>query len=135
MENRDKSKPIKTFKDLVVYQNLYKAMVMVHRQILSNLPVNEKYDLVSQMSRASKAAPALLAEGFAKRYHKKYWQKYLTDTIGECNEMVHHLSVCSDLYQNHVDLEICQELIGVYDVACKQLTRLGQVWTNYHEKK
>ena len=96
VENR---KSIKTFRDLVIYQNLYQAMVSVHTIITPQLPKEEKIDLAPQMKRASKAAPALIAEGFAKRYQKRQWKKYLNDTIGECNEMIHHLSICIDIYQ------------------------------------
>lgn len=131
MENK---KPIKTFQDLEVYQNLYKAMLLVHRDILPKLPVSERFDLVDQMGRASKAGPALVAEGFAKRYQIRQWRKYLNDAIGESNEMIHHLTVCGDLYGDLVG-EICGEAIEIYDISCKQLTRLGQTWKNYHDKK
>src|SRR3989344_5987483 len=111
MENR---KSIKSFKDLIVYQNLYKAMIVVNIEIIPKLPKDEKFDLRDQMSRGSKAAPALIAEGFAKRYFKLQWRKYINDTIGECNEMIHHLSVCIDLYGSYVDVAKCKELIDTY---------------------
>jgi len=87
------------------------------------------------MNRASKGAPALIAEGFAKRYQVKQWRKYINDTIGECNEMIHHLSVCIDVYSRCVDVKLCEEVINIYNITCRQLTRLGQSWQNYHENK
>jgi four helix bundle protein len=134
METRNKQKSIKSFKDLTVYQNLYKAMIIVITNILPNLPREEKFDLADQMRRASKAGPALIAEGFAKRYQIRQWKKYLNDTIGECNEMIHHLSVCIDVYKKYVDVSLCNKVIDIYDISCKQLTKLGQAWRNYHEK-
>jgi len=86
------------------------------------------------MKRASKSAPALIAEGFAKRYQKRQWQKYINDTIGECNEMIHHLSTCIDVYGQYVDVILCKKVIDLYDLSCKQLTKLGQSWQDYHEK-
>lgn len=135
MQQDQNKKPIKSFRDLEVYQNLYKAMILVHKEITPKLPKEEKFDLGDQMNRASKGAPALIAEGFAKRYQKKQWQKYINDTIGECNEMIHHLSVCIDIYSQYVDVELCKDVIDIYDVTCKQLTKLGQSWQNYHENK
>lgn len=135
MENDSNRKTIKSFQDLVVYQNLYKAMVIVLTQIIPKLPQEEKFDLVDQMRRGSKAAPSLIAEGFAKRYQKRQWRKYINDTIGECNEMIHHLSVCCDIYRKYVDVRLCKEVITLYDVSCKQLTKLGQRWQNYHKDK
>lgn len=134
MENKKTNKTIKTFQDLVVYQNLYKAMKIVITEIIPKLPKEEKYDLAAQMRRGTKAGPALIAEGFAKRYQKRQWRKYINDTIGECNEMIHHLSVCIDVYFKYVDVNLCKEVIEIYDVTCKQLTKLGQSWQNYHDK-
>jgi four helix bundle protein len=125
--------PIRSFQDLVVYQNLYKAMLVVHKEIIPNLPPEEKDDLCSQMRRASKAPPALLAEGFAKRYKEKHWKKYLEDSQGEANEMIHHLSICIDLYPTFISTETCRQLIETYDIACKQLTNIIKKWKNYHE--
>lgn len=127
-------KTIKSFRDLNVYQNLYKAMVLVLTKILPKLPNEEKFDLKDQMRRACKAGPALIAEGFAKRYQKKNWQKYIDDTIGECNEMIHHLSVCIDVYSKYVDRKICEEIIDLYDHSSRQLTSLKKSWKNFHEK-
>lgn len=132
MEN-DKNKPIKSFRDLRVYQSLYQVMKIVLTKIIPFLPKEEKYDLVDQMRRACKAGPALIAEGFAKRYQKRNWQKYIDDTIGECNEMIHHLSICIDVYYKSVDTKLCQDLINIYDICCKQLTNLRKAWKNYHE--
>ena len=134
MENRNKYKPIKSFRDLIVYQNLYKAMILVHTKIVPSLPKEEKFDLVNQMKRASKSGPALIAEGFAKRYQKRQWQKYINDATGESNEMIHHLSVCVDVYSRYVDVILCKKVIDLYDMVCKQLTKLGQSWQDFHEK-
>ncbi len=132
MEN-GANKTIKSFHDLKIYQNLYKAMIIVLNDIIPKLPREERYDLVDEMRRACKAGPALIAEGFAKRYQKKNWQKYINDTMGECNEMVHHLSVCIDVYSKFIDKEICKKVIDIYDTSCKQLTCLGKSWQNFHK--
>ncbi|RJQ38426.1 four helix bundle protein [Candidatus Microgenomates bacterium] len=130
-----KRKPIKTFQDLEIYQNLYRAMITVLTKIIPSLPKEEKFDLVDQMRRCCKAGPALIAEGFAKRYQKKNWEKYINDTLGECNEMIHHLSICIDIYFNHIDTSKCKETISTYNICCRQLTNLKKVWKNYHEEK
>jgi len=135
MENRNHYKPIKTFQDLDVYQNLYRAMFIVLTKVIPKLPKEEKYDLAGQMRRACKAGPALIAEGFAKRYQKRAWQKYLNDTIGESNEMIHHLSVCINVYKKYVDVALCEKTIDLYDKICRQLTKLGQRWQNFHNKE
>ena len=135
MENRKSFKPIKTFQDLKVYQNLYRAMIIVHKKIIIHLPKEEQYDLTAQMRRASKAAPALLAEGFAKRYHQRQWQKYLHDAMGESNEMIHHLSTTIELYDYCVSPSLLKEVIDLYDKSCRQLTKLAKSWKDFHQIK
>lgn len=136
MENRYKNKkPIRSFRDLRAYQNLYKAQIKVLTEVVPRLPKEEKYDLSDQMRRACKAPCALLAEGFAKRYQKRNWKKYIDDAIGECNEMSNHLSVCIDVYYNYVDRKVCQDLIETYDFSCRQLYRLRESWRDFHENR
>lgn len=124
---------INSFRDLRVYQNLYQAMVIVLTKIVPDLPKEEKYDLADQMRRCCKASPALLAEGFAKRYQKINWQKYLNDTIGEANEMIHHLTVCLDIYSKYTDIEIVKKAINLYEYSCRQLSNLKKSWRNFHQ--
>jgi len=130
----EEKKSIKTFRDLIVYQNLYKAMVIVLTKIIPSLPKEEKYNLVDQMRRCCQAGPALIAEGFAKRYQKINWLRYINDAIGEANEMIHHLSVYIDIYSRYVDVNLCKEVINIYDITCKQLTNLKKSWINFHDK-
>jgi four helix bundle protein len=125
---------IKSFQDLKIYQNLYRAMILVLTKIIIFLPQEEKFDLVSQMRRACKTGPALIAEGFTKRYQKRNWRKYIDDAIGESNEMIHHLSICIDIYHQYVDIKLCKEIIDIYDYACRQSTNLKKTWQNFHEK-
>ncbi len=125
---------IQTYSDLIIYQNLYKAMKIVMLEIIVHLPKEERYDLVDQMRRGCKAPPALLAEGFAKRYQKRQWRKYLDDTMGECYEMINHLTVCIDIYPNYVNKDVCNKAINIYDISCKQITKLKQSWKDYHER-
>ena len=132
---KGQNETIKTFQDLRAYQNLYRAMLIVLTNIIPNLPREEKYDLVDQMRRACKAGPALIAEGFAKRYQKKSWQKYIDDTIGESNEMINHLSVCIDVYAKAIDKGLCGKAIDLYDIASRQLYKLRMSWRNFHENR
>ena len=117
-----------TFQDLDVYKRLYNCMLMSMKEIITKLPKEERFGLIDQIRRACKAPIAIIAEGYAKKNYKKDWNKYLNDAIGEANEMIAHLSCCRDLYPQHVDEKICEDLIKEYDIAGKQLYRLGESW-------
>jgi hypothetical protein len=54
---KEERKPIRSFYDLEVYQETYKACILVMTQILPRLPKEEQYDLVDQLRRSAKAIP------------------------------------------------------------------------------
>ncbi len=128
-------KVIKSFRDLEVYQRTYRSMLLVITKIVPFLPESEKFDLKDQLSRSAKAIPRLIAEGYAKRHQKAGFQKYLDDAMGECNETVVSLDQCRDLYGKALDRNLCQELIGDYDIAGRQLYKLTMAWTKFKTRK
>jgi four helix bundle protein len=128
-------KRITSFRDLEVYQNSYRAMLVVMKEIAPKLPDNERYDLRDQLSRACKAIPRLIAEGYAKRHQKAGFQKYIDDAMGECNEMVVSLSECRDIYPSYVNIKRCDELIDSYDKSGRQLYKLGNSWTKFKNER
>ncbi|HID93559.1 MAG TPA: four helix bundle protein [bacterium (Candidatus Stahlbacteria)] len=134
MKNSTK-RPIKSFHDLDVYQNTYKAMLTVFKYILPKLPKEEQYDLKDQLRRSVKAIPRLIAEGHSKRHQKKGFQKYLDDAMTESNETIVSLSQARDLYPHYVDAKLCDQLIDTYDKASRQLYNLSVAWTRFSKRK
>jgi len=128
-------KPIKSFQDLDVYQSSYKAMLSVFKHILPKLPKEEEYDLKDQLRRSAKAIPRLIAEGHSKRHQKKGFQKYLDDAMAESNETIVSLSQAKDVYFSYVDVNLCNELIDIYDKTSRQLYNLSLAWTKFSQRK
>ena len=120
---------IKSFKDLDVYNNSYKACILVMKEIIPRLPVSERFDLKDQLSRSCKAIPRLIAEGYAKKHQKAGFQKYLDDAMAECNETLVGLEQCKDIYNINTDLS--QELINLYDKTARQIFNLALAWDNF----
>lgn len=87
---------IRSFKDLEVYKEAYELAIIINKNV-SKLPLFERNDLGSQLRRASKSAPANIAEGWAKRRFEKEFKKHLDSAIGSCNEMEVHISLAKDL--------------------------------------
>jgi len=132
MENNQNRKPITSFRDLEVFQNTYKAMLIVMQKIILKLPNYEKYDLKDQLSRSCKAIPRLIAEGYAKRHQKAGFQKYLDDAMGECNETIVSLEQCRDIYK--IDKDLIDKLVDIYDKSGRQLYNLSTAWTNFKRR-
>jgi four helix bundle protein len=128
---QEREKSITSFRDLQVYQNSYSACIEVMTKIISSLPESEKFDLKKQLSSSVKAIPRLIAEGYAKRHQKYGFQKYLDDAMGECNETIVGMEMCRDIFGNHIDKKLCQELVNIYDVCGRQLYRLREAWSKF----
>ena len=122
-------KPIKSFRDLEVYQNSYRASVVIATKLLPKLPESEKFDLKDQLSRSTKAVPRLIAEGYAKKHQKFGFQKYIDDALAESNETIVGLEHIKDIYK--IEVELCNEMIDVYDKTSRQLYKLRQAWNNF----
>jgi four helix bundle protein len=125
------NKRITSFHDLEVYQNTYKACIEVMKRIIPQLPESEKYDLKNQLSRSCKAIPRFIAEGYAKRHQRMGFQKYLDDGMAECNETIVSLSQARDIYEDSVDIDLCNSLIDVYDKSGRQLYNLAMAWNKF----
>jgi len=126
-------KPIRSFRDLTVYQDTYRNSVIVATRILPKLPESEKFDLKDQLSRSSKAIPRLIAEGFAKKHQRAGFQKYLDDAMAECNETIVSIEQIKDIY--HVEVELCNELIQNYDKSVRQIFNLAEAWDKFKNRR
>jgi four helix bundle protein len=122
-------KPIKSFRDLDVYQESYASMLIIMKDIIHKLPDSEKFDLKDQLSRSCKAIPRLIAEGYAKKHQKMGFQKYIDDAMAESNETIVSLEQCRDIYQ--IDTNLINPLVDSYDKISRQLYKLGSAWTNF----
>lgn len=119
---------IKSFLDLEVYKESLQLAKEI-RLLTKIFPADEKYLLVDQMNRASRAVPSLIAEGWAKRRLLKEFQKYLRDAIAEANEMMNHLEQ-SRLF-GYVKNHKAKDLIERYDKLAAKLSKLKDNWQNF----
>ncbi len=58
--------PIRTFKDLLVWQKAMDLSVEVHR-LTKNYPSDEKYGLTAETRKTSRSIPYNIAEGHKRR--------------------------------------------------------------------
>ncbi len=123
---------IQSYRDLDVYQRAMALLVPVHELVLS-FPEYEKYELCSQMRRASKAIPVNIAEGYSKRRFEKEFKNHLNIAMGEANEMVVHLETSRAL--GYAGPTPCTELIDGYTIVGKQLFRLMSNWHSYANRE
>lgn len=129
----DNTTPIRSFRDLMVYQNSYQGSILMAERILPKLPPREKFDLTDQLSRSSKTIPRLIAEGYAKKHQKFGFQKYIDDAMAETNETIVGLEHVKDIYG--IEIELCNKLIELYDKTARQLFKLAEAWDTFKNRR
>jgi four helix bundle protein len=86
---------IKTFKDLVVWQEAMNLVEMIYLQT-KTFPKEEMYGLTSQIRRAAVSIPANIAEGNGRRSRKEYL-RFLSVANGSIKELETHLLIAERL--------------------------------------
>ncbi|HEY7269974.1 MAG TPA: four helix bundle protein [Dehalococcoidia bacterium] len=114
------------YRALEVYQRSMDALVLVH-ELAATLPEFEKYDLASQLRRASKSVPANIAEGYAKRRSAKEFVSFLGNAMGSANEVQVHLEIGVRL--KYFSGERTAAVGDEYDIIGRQLTQLIRSWS------
>ena len=120
--------PIRSYRDLEVYQRSMALLKPIHQVVLS-FPDYEKFDLASQPRRACKSVPANIAEGYAKRRSAKEFRAFLANAMGSATEMEVHLEIAREL--GYITDEECARLVDEYQIVARQLYRLIEKWQSF----
>ena len=89
--NQTHRRQISSFRDLRVYQAAMELQQTVFESSKS-WPREEKFSLIDQARRSSRAIGANLAESWAKRKYPLHFVSKLTDADGELQETSHWIS-------------------------------------------
>ena len=55
--------------------------------------------------------------------------------MAESNETIVSLNQARDLYPRYVNINMCEELVDLYDKTSRQLYNLSLAWTKFGERK
>jgi four helix bundle protein len=119
------ARPPQGFRDLDVYKRSM-ALLKPVLTLSLELPGYEKYDLASQMRRASKSIVANIAEGYALRVAPRLFCKHLRIAYGSASEMRAHFDVALEL--GYISSAVHEDFQGQYTIVAKQLFKLWQHW-------
>lgn len=81
----ERKKEIRHFRDLEVYQKAFMAAMRIF-EITKGFPTEEKFSLVDQIRRASRAVCSNLAEAWRKRRYVAVFKNKLTDAMQVASE-------------------------------------------------
>jgi four helix bundle protein len=110
----------RSFDDLAVYRRSVDACAAVSA-LLRRPTVRADCELRAQLSSASAAVPANIAEGFGQQSDRQF-ARYLFIARGSCHEMRAHLAVAYG--RGHVDSDAMLELSAKYEEIAKLATGL-----------
>src|SRR5438309_11459590 len=75
----------KSFRDLKVYQAAREAALQVFT-VSKNFPREERFALIDQIRRSSRAVKAMIAEAWARRRYKAAFVNKIDEALGEAYE-------------------------------------------------
>ena len=94
------------YKKLHIWQEGIKLARKIY-EVTSTFPANEKYGIVSQMTRAAVSIPSNIAEG-AGRSGSKEFVNFLSIAIGSIFELHTQIAICEQI--GYLDAETVREL-------------------------
>jgi len=124
LDTRRKRKTLKyqSYRDLDIYKKAHKLAIEIHEMRLK-LPRFELYEEGSQIRKSSKSVKNNITEGFGRRRYKQEFIKFLTYSLGSCDETRSHLD---NLYETKslTDAE-------KYNYFCEEHDHLGKMIFNF----
>ena len=122
------SKPIKSCKDLKVYQLAYKLATEIF-EITKQFPKEETYSLVDQMRRSSRSVAINIKEGYAKRRYEQVFIRHLNDALGSSEETRGWLDFSLDC--KYLKEENYKKLDDEYDEVNAMIYTLMNHWQSF----
>jgi four helix bundle protein len=103
---------------LVAWQKAREVMLFVHKQVAPTLPTDEKWDLTSQIQRASKSVMANIAEGYGRFYYQETI-RFCYIARGSLVETYNHLVTALDL--NYISRSLYDEGVALIEATHRTL--------------
>ena len=111
----------KCFRELRVYQATREAALRVFI-VSKTFPPEERYALIDQVRRSSRAVKAMIAEAWARRRYKAAFINKIDEALGEANETQSWLDDAFD--DEYLSKETFQELDDRYQAIGGMLSRM-----------
>lgn len=110
------------YKNLHIWQEGIKLARRIY-EVTSTFPANEKFGIVSQMTRAAVSIPSNIAEG-AGRNSKKEFANFLSIAVGSIFELHTQIVICEQI--GYIDEKTAQELDNQTFTLQQQITAFKQ---------
>lgn len=128
-------KPVKTFRDLEVYQKMLQCSVIVSKNVVPKL-FKRKYEFVEKVDELALNIPLLIAEAHSLRFADfALGVGYLEKAMSGANKMVVYLEQIQGLYGSRLDDKgLVEDLITRY-IDCRiKIFHLEKSWKRFRSE-
>ncbi len=127
-------KPVKTFRDLEVYQKMIECSVLVSKDISPAL-VKLKYPYAERLAECAIVVPLLVAEAHSLRFANfALGVGYLEKAMAGTNKMVVYLEHVKGLYGAKLDTDLIDDIIGRYALVRIKMFHLEKSWKKFRSE-
>ena len=133
MQKFSVKKPVRSFRDLEVYQKTMETAVIVAKDIKPKL-TKLKYPFIVGISDCSMSIPLYISEAHSIRFgdHKR-GLLLLERAMAGCNKMVVYLEHTKGIYGEKLGAELADDLVRRYSDVRTKIFRLEKSWQKWYE--
>jgi len=126
-------RPIRSFRDLEVYQKTAEIFVEVMKKIVPLLP--EDAQLKKELIDVSMRIPHFIAEAHSRRFDdKEKSMKLIEEVLFLCNNAIVYIEQVRDVYSEQLDKVVCNEIIKRYSWTRQKIFNLYKAWKKYYSQ-
>ena len=132
-------RPVRSFRDLEVYQEAQQMAVIVVKNIVGKLNKEKigavTYPFLDEILNMSLDIPRIIADAHGARFDSKpSGLDYLDQAMKYSNKIIVYLEQVKAIYGDILDQDIIEELIRRYIRNRGKIFRLYQAWKRFLEK-
>lgn len=127
-------RPVKTFRDLDVYQKPMECAVLISKNIMPTL-IRLKYPYDERLRDCTLAVPLFIAESHSLRFADfALGVGYLEKAMSASNKMVVYLEHIKGLYGSKLKQDLIDDLIGRYVESRIKMFHLEKSWKRFRDQ-
>ena len=127
-------KPVKTFRDLEIYQKTIECAVLISKDVMPHL-VKQKYQYAERLTDCAMSVPLLVAESHSLRFADfALGVGYLEKAMASANKMVVYLEHAKGLFGTKFDMGLIDDIIGRYILARTKMFHLEKSWKKFRSE-
>ncbi|MFZ1019643.1 MAG: hypothetical protein WAN61_01460 [Minisyncoccia bacterium] len=124
-------KPVRSFRDLEVYQKTLECSVLIDKDILPALE-KVKDPKIAKLSESAMSIPLDISEAHSLRFaDSSLALGYIEKAMAGCNRMSVYLDHIKGLYGDKVKTDLIEDLITRYTIVRSKIFRLELSWKKF----